>query len=452
MRDRFLIDSHCGERIYNGIRSLPIYDYHCHLPAKEIYEDRPCTDIGRLWLVGDHYKWRLMRAAGIDERLITGDAPWKDKFRAYAGACELAAGSPLYTWNKMELSLIFGIDDELTKESADGIYERANLYLSKNRISPRALIKKFNVEFIGTTDDIADSLEWHEKLAADKSFSCRVSPSFRCDRLLQIREEGYAGYIEKLGGSLGRSITDFEGLCKAVEEKLDLFVKAGCVFSDTGIPDFPSRIGEPAEADGAFKKALAGENVSDDEYNAFLGCMLVKLGRLYRSRNVIMQLHLGVRRNLNKELFKALGRDVGGDSIGSGVPVKDLERLFNAIGELPRVILYTLDPSVTEALVSFAGCFRGVYVGAAWWFNDHKSGIVRVLDAVASVGYLGSFNGMLTDSRSFLSYARHDYFRRILSSYLGALVESGEFPEKNAAALASKIACGNIRELIENAR
>ena len=450
----FLLTSETAKHLYREIKDMPIYDYHCHLSPKEIYEDKPCTDIGELWLSGDHYKWRVMRAAGVPEELITGGASYKDKFIAYAKACELAAGSPLYTWNRMELSIFFGIDDTLRGDNAAEIYGRANAYLRENRVSPRTLIKNSNVKFVGTTDDICDDLEWHEKIKADESFDVRVSPSFRCDRLLLIRADGYADYIKKLAQVCGGEINTLSDLLEAAEKRLEFFVSHGCACTDMGIPDFPNRIATEHEATVTFRKALLGEEITDSEYSGFLGFMFVFLGRIYKKHSLVMQLHIAVARNVNRNLFAAKGPDTGGDCIGDAISTSDIARVFNEIcegGEMPRTIIYSLEPSMTEALVSLAGSFRNVTVGAAWWFNDHKRGIKHVMECISESGYLGSFTGMLTDSRSFLSYARHDYFRRILASYLAELVDNGEYPLENAEVIAERIAYKNTKEMIEEA-
>jgi len=451
MNKDLLLTNACARRLYARVCALPIYDYHCHLSPKEICEDKPCNDIGELWLSGDHYKWRIMRAAGIDEYYVTGGATYKEKFIKYAQACEFAAGSPLYTWNEMELSLIFGINEPLTPSSAERIYELANRKIRESAMSPRSLIKRFNVKFIGTTDDATDSLEWHEKISADRTIDTVVSPSFRCDKLLLIRADGYSDYIKRLGVASKMSINCFDDLLAAVENRLDHFVAHGCRSTDVGIPEFPTRIADKKEAGETFAKALIGEPLTDTEYSGFLGFMFVALGRLYKERGLVMQLHIAVARNVNRALYDECGPDSGGDCIGERVPVADIARVFNAIadgGDMPSIVIYSLDPSTTEALVSLAGSFRGVRVGAAWWFNDHKRGIRRVLECVAESGYLGSFAGMLTDSRSFLSYARHDYFRRILCSYLGELVESGEYPEESAERLAGRLCAGNTAKML----
>ena len=452
MNENFLLSNESAKRLYDKVKDLPIYDYHCHLNPEEIYKDELCSDIGYLWLSGDHYKWRMMRAAGVDEEYVTGKASYRDKFVKYGESSAYAAGSPLFHWNTMELDKYFGISDFLTGDNAEDIYERANKAIADKRLSPVKLIKDSGVRFIATTDDIADSLEWHEKIAADSSFDVCVTPSFRCDKLLLILADGYLDYVKRLSGVCGFEIDGIDSLCKAIDIRLDYFIERGCIFTDLGIPDFPHRIGSREEADKAFRAVLAGNAPDRDSYLAFLGYMMVYLGRLYYKKGRVMQLHLAVMRNANARLSAACGADCGSDCIGEVIPQRHIIDLFNAIsrdGEMPRTIVYTLNPAMTDSLISLVGSFRNVSFGAAWWFNDHKRGIADVIKSVADIGYLGSFTGMLTDSRSFLSYARHDYFRRILCSVIGEWVEAGEYPEDLAEKLVERICCTNIKQIIE---
>lgn len=455
MKDGYLLTGATASRFFEAVKDLPIYDYHCHLSPEEIYKDEPSKDIGELWLSGDHYKWRIMRAAGVDEEYITGAASFKDKFIKYAESAELAAGNPLFHWNTMELERFFGISDFLTASNAEEIYKRANRHITESKMSPRKLILSSGVKFIGTTDDIADDLIWHEKIASDPGFDVEVTPSFRCDRLLLCLADGYSDYIARLSAVCGFEIDGIDTLCRAIEQRLDYFISHGCIFTDLGIPDFPDRIGSAEQADAAFRKALSGEKLESGEYNAFLGFMMVYLGRLYYRKGRVMQLHLAVTRNANAELFKLRGGDCGGDCIGEVIRLPHIVNLFRAISEgaaMPRTIIYTLNPAMTDSLISLAGSFRGVTFGAAWWFCDHKRGIESVIKSIADVGYLGAFTGMLTDSRSFLSYARHEYFRRILCSVVAEWVDNGEYPEELALPLLSRICCGNIASIIDKAR
>ena len=442
MRETYLLNGALAERLYEKAKSLPIYDYHCHLSPREIWEDRPFANIGEMWLGGDHYKWRMMRGAGVDERLITGDASFHDKFVAYASVIPLAVGNPLAIWSAAELKTCFDIDLPLNRENAETIWNAANAYIQSTQMSPRKLIQKFNVRFIGTTDDPCDSLEYHRQLAEDATFDVQVTPSFRTDNLVNIQREGYLEYLGRLSDCSGVAVDSFDGFLKAIEARIVFFKSHGCAFSDIGISDFPNRIADKKECERIFERVLAGERVTRDAYLGFLGRMFVELAVLYRKHRMVMQLHLAAYRNPNGQLFRALGGDCGCDCIGACVNGGDLIRVLDAINEtggLPETIVYSLNPAMNDELASIAGSFRNVKLGAAWWFNDHKVGIVKVLESLSSIGYLGAFYGMLTDSRSFLSYPRHDFFRRILCSFVAALCENGEVPDESA-----------LDELIEN--
>ena len=449
MKQYYLLATPAAEELYGRVKSLPIYDYHCHLSPEAIYLDREFSDISDMWLSGDHYKWQLMRLAGIDERYITGDAGGYEKFLAYAEAIEFAAGNPLYHWTQMELSAYFGIETPLSPATAEEIYRKANRVIRERHYSPRKLIAMSDVRYIATTDDPADTLIFHEKLALDAGFAAKVAPSFRTDNLLLIRRAGYAEYIEKLSAAAGIVINDLESLKKAVTIRLDFFAAHGCRFSDVGIPFFP-RKGCGYSAEVTFEKALSGEAVNDGEYLDFLFDMYRFLGRLYCERGIVMQWHIAVQRNANSALFSKKGGDCGGDCIGDAVSGSDIIAMLDAInsdGGLPETIIYSLNPSMNEQIATIAKTFRHVRLGAAWWFNDNKDGITELLHIIGRNGNIGSFLGMLTDSRSFLSYARHDYFRRILCTVLSEWYESGEYGG-DVTVLAEKICCGNIRELI----
>lgn len=455
MKKTYLLENKTAQALYGAVKDLPIIDYHCHLVPKEIYEDRPFDNIGEMWLGADHYKWRLMRTAGIDERYITGESGWKEKFLHYAAAIELAAGNPLYHWSHMELSKFFGIDEALSRQNAEKIWDRANEYIRRNALSPRKLIAQSGVEVICTTDDIADSLEWHEKLAADPTLTVRVLPSFRTDNLLLMRRAGYADYLKKLGEVSGIEVRDFASLKAAVEQRLAFFVKMGCRCTDVGIPFFPDHVSSDEDAAAAFAKMVAGTALTDEEYLGLVGNLYVYFGGLYKKYDLIMQWHLSVIRNANSNYFDALGGDCGVDCVGDPVPGPDLVRLLDAINRqsgLPQTVLYTLTNANASQIASIAGSFPGVHAGAAWWFCDHKHGIEEEIRIIAENGCLGSFLGMLTDSRSFLSYARHDYFRRILCNCIGKWVEADEYDAAPAKRLAARICYENIKELVGDAK
>lgn len=444
-----------AEKLYVFAKGMPIVDYHCHLSPKEIFEDRQFSNIGEIWLSGDHYKWRLMRTSGIDEEYITGSASYKEKFIKYCEALEFAAGNPLYHWSHMELSMFFGIDSPITVGNAEDIWDKVNKYIAETKMSPRKLIEKSNVEIICTTDDITDDLLWHKKIAEDKTFKTKVLPSFRTDNLLLILRDGYTDYIKKLSEVSGIEISDFETLKIAVLKRLDFFCSMGCRCTDLGIPLFPNRIADDIESNRIFKAVLKGECITNSEYNGFVGNMYVFLNRLYKEKNLISQWHLAVVRNSNSVFADKLGADCGVDCVGNEIDGNSLIMLLDAINKnsgLPKTVIYSLNESNIAQIASIAGAFPNVKCGAAWWFCDHKRGIEDEIKVIAENGCLGEFYGMLTDSRSFLSYARHDYFRRILCNIIGDWLEKEEFARESAKKLISKICYENILNdiLIDN--
>ena len=438
--------------LYENAKALPIVDYHCHLSPKDIFEDKPFENIGEIWLSADHYKWRLMRTAGIDEEYITGSKKsYKEKFIKYAEAIEFSAGHPLYHWSHMELMLYFGIEKPLNSQNAESIWNEANAHIKKTNMSPRKLIGQSNVEVVCTTDDIADDILWHERIATDKSFKTKVLPSFRTDNLLLIRREGYKEYIDNLSNVSGIEITDFSTLKSAVKKRLEYFCEHGCRVSDLGIPLFPNRIADDRECDATLKAVLEGKSISDSDYNGFVGNMYLFLNGLYKEHNIISQWHLAVTRNSNTVLFELLGADCGVDCVGNPINGDDLIMMLDAINKasgLPDTIIYSLNESNIAQLACIAAAFPNVRMGAAWWFCDHKRGIEEQVRVISENASLSQFYGMLTDSRSFLSYARHDYFRQILCSMVGEWVESGEYDIESAQRLIAKICYENIKKAI----
>ena len=309
-----LLENAAARELYKSVSALPIIDYHCHLSPREIFENKPFTDIGELWLSADHYKWRLMRSCGISEEYITGGAPMREKFRAYAGALEFAAGNPLYLWSHMELSRYFGIDTPLSRRNADMIWEKANDHIRRTGLSPRKLICDSGVELICTTDDIADSLEWHARLAAHGGQGFTVLPSFRTDNVFLMKSPGYTAYLARLSGSAGLEVNSLKSLKEACIRRLDHFTAHGCVFTDVGIPFFPDTAAPEREAERIFARVLAGEDISEREYKALVGNLYLFFACEYKRRGLVMQLHLAVYRNANSALFRALGADCGGDN------------------------------------------------------------------------------------------------------------------------------------------
>ena len=432
----FLLSTETAKRLYHDIASgLPIIDYHCHLDPKEIWEDRRFENLTQLWLGGDHYKWRLMRSAGVDEACITGGAPDREKFQKWAETLSLAIGSPLYHWSHLELKNYFGYEGVLNGDTAEEVWQLCNEKLKT--LSARRLIEDSNVKALCTTDDPADTLEWHRRLTADKSFGVKVLPSFRPDRALGIEKADYTDYLKRLG-----EIASFGQLVQALKERLAFFVSLGCRVSDHALAAVPFAPASEAEVEAIFRRRLAGEIPTAFEQKQFRTALLLALGREYRRLGVVMQLHFGVLRNNSARLFRALGPDAGADSIGDAVSIGELAAFLNALDEtdeLPKTVLYSLDPNDNAALVSVMGAFQSgetvgkLQHGSAWWFNDHQDGMLDQLRSLAAGGYLAGFVGMLTDSRSFLSYARHEYFRRILCELIGSWVERGEYPADEQA-------------------
>lgn len=425
------LSSDSAKTIYEQVKDLPIIDYHCHLDQNKIRSDAHFSDIGELWLAGDHYKWRAMRLCGADEKFITGNASWHEKFLAYAKIVPQLAGNPLYYWTHMELSQVFGIGEPLNEESAERIYAQANEKLK--HISVRTLLKQYKVEFVATTDDPADDLAAHGTY--DETI---VAPTFRPDKLLSLNKT----YLDQLGKIVGYPLKTLADILRAAEERLQYFVAHGCRISDHGFLKFPARYVSRGEAERLFSEGKGGEEV--------FGYLLTSLARLYKKYNVIMQMHFAVTRNVNPEMYKVCGVDAGFDVIASASPIENVIAFFQQLSdeERPETVLYTLNDSELPALAAITGAFRHVKLGAAWWFNDTVQGIRRNLSTIAEYSALGTNFGMLTDSRSFSSYARFDFFRRILSEYLGTLVERGEYDMQAAKTIAKNICYNNIKEAL----
>lgn len=430
---KLFLSNKTAEKIYSAVKDLPIIDYHCHLDQKLIANNEGFSDIGELWLKADHYKWRSMRLCSVPEFYITGEASYKEKFLKYAEIMPNLAGSPLYYWTHMELKQIFGIDTPLRSDTAEGIYNRANEVLKNIKISD--LLNKFKVEYIATTDDPIDDLNFNKKYQ-----NTTVAPTFRPDKLYALEEE----YIVELSNASGIKIDGLESLLNAIKVRLDYFVSKGCSFSDHGFEKFPKIYANFDEAKVLFDNR---QNLTEEQKDAFFGFLLNFLAKEYKKRNIKMQIHFAVIRNNNPEAFPICGRDSGFDLIGEEQNVKDLVKFLATFTdeERPEIILYTLNDCNLSAITAVTGAFRGVVMGAAWWFNDTVEGIRRNLSTIAEYSVLGTNLGMLTDSRSFSSYVRFDFFRRILSDYLGNLVEKGEFDFTSALTLAKNVCYYNVK-------
>lgn len=439
MDDELMLDGAEAKRLYAEAEGMPIFDYHCHLSPKEIYEDRRFDNIGELWLEADHYKWRLMRQAGIDETYITGEASYEEKFFRFAEAMPLFAGSPVYHWTHLELKKYFGIEEPLCEATAGEIWRETSERMSGDEFCARALIKRSGVETVVTTDDPTSDLRYHERLRGEESFD--VLPCFRADRLLAIEKRDFADYIAEMEKAADIAIDGFDALLAAISKRLDYFESLGCPAMDVSFENFPAESGDAKIADLALKKARDGQRLLSCEAGHYRAALLKALAAEMNARDMAMQLHTGVIRNVNGRAFAAWGADSGIDSIGEAADVSAAGRLLDGIcreSGLPKTVVYTLNRAsyypLATLLGDFAGGTRGrTQLGAAWWFMDSADGIREQLKIYANTLGLGTFNGMLTDSRSFTSYARHDYFRRILCSLVGKWIERGEYPSGDAA-------------------
>ena len=435
----FLLDTPAARRLYHEYaENMPIVDYHCHINPQEIWEDRRFENITQLWLGGDHYKWRLMRANGIDEHFITGDASDREKFQKFAETLPRAIGNPMVHWCHLELKNYFGYEGFLTGETAQQVWDLCCVRLANDpALSARGLIRGSNVAMIGTTDDPCSDLIWHEKLAADESFPVQVLPSFRPDPALNIHKAGFAQYISKLAETTGRKLETVTDVCDALSERIVFFDAHGCRAADHGLDYLVCCPVDTGTATAALQKALDGQPLTPEEIEGYQTVLLLHCAREYAKRGWVMQLHFSCMRNPNSRMMAALGPDTGFDCIAGTGNCAAAHRLMDTLyqeGMLPKTVLYSLNPADNAWIDSLTGAFQGteaagkVQHGSAWWFNDHKAGMTEQMVSLANMGILGNFIGMLTDSRSLLSYARHEYFRRILCSLLGSWMENGEYP------------------------
>lgn len=435
-----MLQNEAAKTLYHEYAAgMPIFDYHCHLSPEQIAGNVKFETLTQVWLYGDHYKWRAMRSNGVAERLCTGDASDWEKFAAWAETVPKTIGNPLYHWTHMELKDPFGIRGKvLNPDTAEGIYKSANEKLKQDEFSTRALMEHFRVKAVCTTDDPADSLEHHSAVAGDSDFEVKVLPTFRPDKAMAIETgRAWVEYLEKLGQAAGQPIGSFEELLEALEKRHQFFHSIGGRLSDHALTVPVYAAATEAELKAIFSKVKAGGEASSEEADKFKTALLLHFGRMNAKRGWVMQLHIGALRNNNSRLFAKLGADTGFDSIADGEVAASLSRLLDALdasNELPKTILYTLNPKDNEVLGTMIGNFQDgstpgkMQFGSGWWFNDQKDGMIRQMTALSNLGLLSRFVGMLTDSRSFLSYPRHDYFRRILCNMVGTWVEQGEAP------------------------
>ena len=437
IHEDFLLNSETGRELYHeAAENLPILDFHNHLNPNEILEDKRFSTITEAWLGGDHYKWRAMRAMGVPEELITGNGSDYDKFLAWARTIENSIGNPLYHWTHLELQRYFGITAPLSEATAKQIWDSANEQMRSKEFSVRNLILRQNVKYMCTTDDPADDLEAHKALK-NENFGCTVLPTFRPEKAMAIEKPGYADYIAKLSEVSGVDIKNVDDLMKALEKRMDYFISVGCVVTDHSLEGCFYQPATVEDVDRVMKKRLEGEELTAAECGMYKGYVMIALGKMYARKNIVMQLHIGALRNNSSRQLAAIGVDSGFDSMDDIKYASYLSTMLNEMDKenlLPKTVLYSLNPNDNEMLASMAGNFQGggirgkMQFGTAWWFNDHKPGMEAQLTVLSSIGLLSPFIGMLTDSRSFLSFPRHEYFRRILCNVVGNWVENGEYP------------------------
>ncbi len=434
----FLLSTDMAKTLYHDYAAkMPILDYHCHINPQEIAEDRKFDNITQVWLGGDHYKWRQMRSNGVEEKYITGDASDREKFQKWAETLEKLIGNPLYHWSHLELQKYFGYTGYLNGDTAEEVWNLCNEKLHQDSMTVRNIIKQSNVTLICTTDDPVDTLEWHEKIADDDSFDVQVLPAWRPDKAMNVEKPDFSAYMEKLSKVSGVQIKDFSSLKEALKVRMDYFANHKCCVSDHALEYVMYVPAQDAELDAIMAKGLSGQAVTKEEELKYKTAFMLFVAKEYNHMNWTMQIHYGCKRDNNAYMFQKLGADTGFDCINNYAPSAQMADFLNALSatnEIPKTILYSLNPNDNASIGTILGCFQSegiagrIQQGSAWWFNDHKIGMTEQMSSLANLGCLGNFIGMLTDSRSFLSYTRHDYFRRIMCNLIGGWVENGEYP------------------------
>ena len=458
----FLLESGMAKKLFHDhAADMPIFDYHCHLIPEQIATDKRFTTITDAWLGGDHYKWRQMRTCGFDEKLITGDADPFDKFMAWAETMENLIGNPLYHWTHLELQRYFGIYDVLNRKNAKKIYDEANEQFKNNpELSVFGIMKKFKVYAVGTTDDPADDLKYHKIIRDEGKCPAKVIPSYRPDKALNIEKPDFAEYIAKLGAAAGIAIKKTADVVEALEKRLAFFVEMGCRASDHALMTCPHTFWSEECVNKVFEKRMGGEEVTKEESDAWRTYILTALARAYKKNNVAMQLHFAAIRDNNLTMYKLLGPDTGYDASydeNLAYGVAEFFKALSAENSVPKTIFYSLNPKDYYSLGTLMGCYQGdgikgkIQLGSAWWFCDHRDGMEEQIKVLANLGCLPAFVGMLTDSRSFLSYSRHEYFRRILCNVIGGWVDNGEVPndEEMLGKIVSDISFNNAQKYFE---
>ena len=447
----FLLQTETAQELYHGhAETLPIIDYHCHLSPQMVAEDHRFRSITELWLGGDHYKWRAMRANGVDERYITGEASDWEKFEKWAETVPYTFRNPLYHWTHLELRTAFGITKLLNPQTAREIYEECNEKLMQPGFTARGLMRHYRVETVCTTDDPVDSLEWH-KAARESGFEIKMLPAWRPDKAMAVEDAAaFRAYVERLAEVADMPVACYADVLAALQQRHDFFASQGCRLSDHGLNEFYAEDYTDGEIQGIFNKVYGGKELDAEERAKFRSAMLVEFARMDAEKGWTQQYHYGALRNANSRMMRRLGPDTGFDSIGDGSTAADLARLLDRLdsrGLLPKTILYNLNPAANEMVATMAGNFQDgsvpgkIQFGSGWWFNDQKQGMERQLEALSLLGLLSRFVGMLTDSRSFLSYPRHEYFRRTLCNLIGRDVENGELPAEEMP---------RIRQMVED--
>ena len=432
IKDNFLLTNKTAEKLYfTYAKDMPIFDYHCHLPEKQILENKQFNDIFEVWLAGDHYKWRLMRNFGVNEEYITGNKSNKEKFLAYCRTVATAFGNPLYHWSQVELREFFNCDLEINEENAELIWNWCNEYIALNKITPQYLIEKSNVTHLFTTNEIFDDLSTFPAIA-QKGYQFKVIPAFRADKIMNIEAEKYNEFVDKLG-----NVQDLDELETKIEERLQAFIAVGTTAADVAL-ERVYKVSGKADAAAVFAKRRKGEAVNEAESETFKGYLTYFLFKLYAKYSIATELHVGAMRNNNAVMLEKLGLDTGFDSISDENSIKMMSRLFdrlNSEGALPKTIVFNLNPKQNAEIMTLIGSFQSdeakgkMQYGPAWWFLDNKVGMEKHLKDLTATGHIGAFVGMLTDSRSLLSYPRHHYFRRILCNYFGEMMEKGEMTQ-----------------------
>ena len=443
MDEDFLLSTDTAKELYHEYAAkTPILDYHCHINPKEIAEDRKFDNITQVWLGGDHYKWRFMRSNGVEEKYITGDASDREKFQKWAETLERGIGNPLYHWSHLELQRYFGYHGVLNGETAEEVWNICNAKLAEDSMTVRNLIKQSGVTLLCTTDDPADSLEWHKVLKADESFDVQVLPAWRPDKAMGIEKPGFADYLKTLGEAADMEVKTFADMKEALKKRMAFFHEMGCRASDHALEYVMYVPASEEEIEAIVAKKLAGGEITKEEELKYKTEFMLFVGREYSKLGWAMQLHYGCKRDNNTPMFDRLGPDTGFDCINNYAPSGQMADFLNALNvtdELPKTIIYSLNPNDDEAIGTILGCFQDdeipgkIQAGSAWWFCDQKVGMENQMKSLANLGLLGNFVGMLTDSRSFLSYTRHDYFRRIMCNLIGQWVEDGEYPNDEKA-------------------